>query len=136
MFVTSDAGAYSGLWDMRGVEIDEFGYTYPYGKPDDDFVGPVVREPSNCYWRVFWEERLGFSEGGLRGVELLADIIMELIPDVFTEFLSEGCFRFVRERVENPVLQKILCVLAVLIPVTLGVLLAFGVLCLIGVNFG
>ena len=69
-------------------------------------------------------------------MDLLADIVMELIPDVITEFFSEGCFRFIRERVENPVLQKLLCGLAVLVLVVLGVLTGLGILLLVGVKFG
>ena len=68
-------------------------------------------------------------------MELLADFLMELVPDVVTEFFSETCFRFIRERVENRVLQKELCVLAVLILVVLGVLLGFGIVCLLGLCF-
>ena len=69
-------------------------------------------------------------------MDLLADIVMELIPDVITEFFSEVCFRFIRERVENPVLQKLLCGLAVLVLVVLGVLTGLGILLLVGVKFG
>ena len=69
-------------------------------------------------------------------MDLFADIVMELIPDVITEFFSEGCFLFIRERVENPVLQKLLCGLAVLVLVVLGVLTGLGILLLVGVKFG
>lgn len=60
MYVTSDDGAYSGLWYMRGVEIDEFGIptdpsNWVYPDVSVDFVGPLSPIP-NTYWRVFWDE--------------------------------------------------------------------------------
>lgn len=69
-------------------------------------------------------------------MDLIADIVMELVPDVITEFFSDTCFRFIRERVENPVLQKLLCVLAVSVLVIFGVLLGLGILLIFGVKFG
>ena len=68
-------------------------------------------------------------------MELLADLIMELVPDVVTEFFSEKCLALLKDRVENPVLRKLLYALMVLVLAALGVLLGFGVLCLIGAVF-
>ena len=68
-------------------------------------------------------------------MEFLADLIMELVPDAVTEFFSDKCRGFLQKRVENPLLRKILYVLAVLGLVTVGVLLGFGLICLIGVPF-
>ena len=68
-------------------------------------------------------------------MEFFADLIMELVPDAVTEFFSEKCRGFLQERVENPLLRKILYVLTVLGLVTVGVLLGFGLICLIGASF-
>lgn len=43
IYITSDSGAYNGLWGMRGVTINEFGQL-------------KNGYHSNCYWRVFWDE--------------------------------------------------------------------------------
>ena len=69
-------------------------------------------------------------------MELIADLVMELVPNAVTEFFSETCFRYIRERVKNPVLQKLLCILAVTVLVVFGVLLAVGILLLFGIKFG
>ena len=83
IFVTSDAGAYSGLWDMRGVEIDEYGKTWVTKVVDDSFVGPLapgtnygdtyqVYDFCGCYWRVLWEESIGAIEmDGSPSLELI-----------------------------------------------------------------
>lgn len=64
-------------------------------------------------------------------MEFLIDFLMELLPDAFTEFLSEKCFGFIRERVENTLLRGLLCGLVVAILAVLGVALAFGVCALL-----
>lgn len=68
-------------------------------------------------------------------MELLADLIMELVPDAITEFFSEKCRGLIRERVAHPLPRKILYILAVPVLATVGVLLGFGLICLIGVPF-
>ena len=68
--------------------------------------------------------------------EVIADIIMELVPDVITEFFSDSCFRFIWERVENPFLQKLLCGLAVILLVVFSVVLGLGILLIFGVKLG
>lgn len=63
MFVTSDAQAYSGLWDMRGIEVDENGF--PLDESLKKYV--VVQDPDEpnksypvevplSYWRVLFDE--------------------------------------------------------------------------------
>ena len=49
MFVTSDKGAYTGLWDMRGKRINEFGQLI-------DENGKVLDSTVQSYWRVLWME--------------------------------------------------------------------------------
>ena len=68
-------------------------------------------------------------------MELLMDIIMELVPDVVSDFFFEKCQRFIRQWVENPVLRKIFYGLTALVLATMGVLLGFCLICLIGALF-
>lgn len=49
MFVTSDKGAYTGLWEMRGKRINEFGQLI-------DENGNVIDSTTQSYWRVLWNE--------------------------------------------------------------------------------
>ena len=49
IYVTSDAGAYSGLWGMRNVRINEFGQAI-------DSNGNVIDETVLSYWRILWDE--------------------------------------------------------------------------------
>lgn len=56
MFVTSDKGAYTGLWDMRGKRINEFGQLI-------DENGNVLDSATRSYWRVLWDECKRSVEG-------------------------------------------------------------------------
>lgn len=49
IFVTSDAGAVSGLWNMRNVRINAFGQAV-------DIYGNIIDETTLCYYRVLWNE--------------------------------------------------------------------------------
>ena len=69
-------------------------------------------------------------------MELLMDIVMELVPDVTMEFFQEKCFGFIKARVENRFLRGVLYALVAVALVTVGVLLALGILLLFGVDFG
>ena len=51
MFVTSDKGAYTGLWEMRGKRINEFGQLI-------DENGNVLDSATQSYWRVLWDESI------------------------------------------------------------------------------
>ena len=51
MFVTSDKGAYTGLWEMRGKRINEFGQLI-------DENGNVLNSAIQSYWRVLWDESI------------------------------------------------------------------------------
>ena len=48
MFVTSDSGAYSALYELRNMFVNEYGYISEPG-----FIGPSNLKSD---WRVFWEE--------------------------------------------------------------------------------
>lgn len=54
MFVTSDSEAYSGLWDMRGVLINEYGQLVTINEKGQT----VIVADTQTYWRVLWEESL------------------------------------------------------------------------------
>ena len=59
MFVTSDSGAYRGLWDLRNVRINERGF------PVDE-NGKVINTIPLSFWRVLWQPSLlltGDEEG-------------------------------------------------------------------------
>ena len=49
MFVTTDSGAYSDLWNMRNKRINDKGQLI-------DSSGNVLSEDVQTYWRVLWEE--------------------------------------------------------------------------------
>ncbi len=49
MFVTTDMGAYSALFEMRNKRINEFGQLM-------DENGNVLSQDIQTYWRVLWEE--------------------------------------------------------------------------------
>lgn len=49
MFVTSDKGAYTDLWEMRNKRINEFGQLI-------DVNGNVIDSTTQSYWRVLWNE--------------------------------------------------------------------------------
>ncbi|MBE6645534.1 MAG: hypothetical protein E7612_09220 [Ruminococcaceae bacterium] len=51
MFVTSDDGAYKGLWDMRNIRVNEF------SKMIDDSGNVLSDELTR--WRVYWEGMTG-----------------------------------------------------------------------------
>ena len=61
MYVTSDKDAYSALWNMRNVFIDE------RGRPADangNTLDPIEGW-ERCYFRVFWDEGFSPSDYGL-----------------------------------------------------------------------
>ena len=72
IFVTSDAGAYSGLWDMRNIRINEYGKEWEGWEYNPSVPGGRVEKWSDntlSYWRVLWEERFlpVYQTSGLLG---------------------------------------------------------------------
>lgn len=65
-------------------------------------------------------------------MDFVAELIMDAIPDFFTDFFGEKIFGCIRARIENKYLRGVLYVLTVLLTAVIGVGLAFGLLLLIG----
>ncbi len=56
MFVTSDSGAYSALFEMRNKRINEFGQLI-------DENGNILDSKTQSFWRVLWDESILYGSG-------------------------------------------------------------------------
>lgn len=65
----------------------------------------------------------------------LIDLIMELVPDVITDFFTETCFGWIKKRVENRLLRGVYYILVTLVVTIFAVGIAFAVASLVALFF-